>query len=130
MAVAYSGPRFGSAEASMKVSDDIVITPALPRFLAPGDSIAVPVSVMNTTSKNASVTLKIRTEGPLNVSSVSSQTIKVNANSEAQVYFGVTAQSATGKGKIIIETTAPAHSVDETEMAVRPISPLDRKSVV
>ena len=49
MAVAYKGEAFGSAEHTMRVADPVVISTALPRFLSPGDTIDVPVTLTNTT---------------------------------------------------------------------------------
>ncbi|HXX65372.1 MAG TPA: MG2 domain-containing protein, partial [Bacteroidota bacterium] len=49
MAFAYKQDRFGSAQRPMKVTDPVVITPALPRFLSPGDSVVMPVTAFNTT---------------------------------------------------------------------------------
>ncbi|MET4107895.1 MG2 domain-containing protein [Hymenobacter sp. UYP22] len=51
MAVAYKGDAFGSAEHTMRVADPVVISTALPRFLSPGDTIDVPITLTNTTNK-------------------------------------------------------------------------------
>ncbi|OWP63627.1 alpha-2-macroglobulin [Hymenobacter amundsenii] len=51
MAVAYKGDAFGSAEHTMRVADPVVISTALPRFLSPGDTIDVPVTLTNTTNQ-------------------------------------------------------------------------------
>ncbi|NVO30787.1 alpha-2-macroglobulin family protein [Hymenobacter lapidiphilus] len=51
MAVAYKGDAFGSAEHTMRVADPVVISTALPRFLSPGDTIDVPVTLTNTTNE-------------------------------------------------------------------------------
>ncbi|WP_083325643.1 alpha-2-macroglobulin family protein [Hymenobacter coccineus] len=50
MAVAYKDDAFGAAEHTMKVADPVVISTALPRFLSPGDTIDVPVTLTNTTN--------------------------------------------------------------------------------
>ncbi|GAA3928257.1 alpha-2-macroglobulin [Hymenobacter algoricola] len=50
MAVAYKGEAFGSAEQTMRIADPVVISTSLPRFLSPGDTIDVPVTLTNTTS--------------------------------------------------------------------------------
>ncbi|MBT8382645.1 MAG: alpha-2-macroglobulin family protein, partial [Ignavibacteria bacterium] len=50
MAVAYTDSRFGSAEEHMKVADDLIIEPQVPRFLAVNDSLVTPVTVINTTN--------------------------------------------------------------------------------
>ena len=62
MAVAYKDQSFGSAENTMTVADPIVISTALPRFLSPGDTVTVPVTLSNTTAKatNVSANLKVR----------------------------------------------------------------------
>jgi uncharacterized protein YfaS (alpha-2-macroglobulin family) len=61
MAVAYKDQSFGSSEITMTVADPIVISTALPRFLSPGDTVTVPVTLSNTTSKatNVSADLKV-----------------------------------------------------------------------
>lgn len=51
MAVAYKDDAFGNAEQLMKVADPVVISTALPRFLSPGDTIDVPVTLTNTTNR-------------------------------------------------------------------------------
>ncbi|MCC2548039.1 alpha-2-macroglobulin family protein [Hymenobacter sp. BT175] len=51
MAAAYKGDAFGSAEQTMRIADPVVISTSLPRFLSPGDTIDVPVTLTNTTGK-------------------------------------------------------------------------------
>ncbi len=60
MAVAYTDSRFGSAEQRMKVADDLIIEPQVPRFLAVNDSLVTPVSIVNTTDKTADVEVSIK----------------------------------------------------------------------
>ena len=69
MAVAYTSDRFGSGESRMKVSEDLIMEPQVPRFLAPGDSLVMPVSLINTTGSKGSATVSIKVDGPLNVRS-------------------------------------------------------------
>jgi uncharacterized protein YfaS (alpha-2-macroglobulin family) len=123
MAVAYSGQRFGSADASMKVADDLIIEPQIPRFLAPNDSLVMPVTVINTTTKSGSVKLNVRTEGPLDVVSSSSGNVDVPPNSSRQVVFSIAAKNKIGYGKIILETSGLAKVKDEINISVRPVSP-------
>ena len=124
MAVAYSGSRFGSAEERMKVADDLIIEPQVPRFLAVDDSLITPVSIVNTTDKTANVDVSIRVEGPLKISSSSKKSLKIGPNSTGNVTFGILAQSQVGAGKIIFETSGLANIKEEIDIAVRPISPL------
>ena len=124
MAIAYSGPRFGSASKAMKISNDVVVMPALPRVLSIGDSASVPISLMNTTQKSGRVGVKIRTEGPLKVTSRTSRSASLGAKGTTTVHFGIKAAEDVGVGKIFIETDGLDRVKQEIEIAVRPASPL------
>jgi hypothetical protein len=124
MAVAYIGSRFGSADSYIKVADDLILEPQVPRFLAVNDSLVTPVSIVNTTDKTANVDVTLKVEGPLKITSSAKKSIKIEANSTKSVTFGILAQSQVGAGKIIFETTGLANIKEEIDIAVRPISPL------
>ncbi|HEY6437361.1 MAG TPA: alpha-2-macroglobulin family protein, partial [Ignavibacteriaceae bacterium] len=124
MTVAYTDSRFGSAEQRMKVADDLILEPQVPRFLAVNDSLVTPVSIVNTTDKTANVDVSLKVEGPLKISSSTKKSIKIDPNSTGSVTFGILAQSQVGEGKIIFEATGPVSIKEEIDIAVRPISPL------
>lgn len=124
MAVAYDGPRFGSAEKPMKVSDDVILMPALPRFLSIGDSLSIPVSVMNTTDKAGSVDVKLAVEGPLRIKGGNSQSVKVGSKGTSNASFVIQTKDAVGTGKITFTTTGLDRVKEEVEIGIRPISPL------
>ncbi|MGB5289428.1 MAG: alpha-2-macroglobulin family protein, partial [Ignavibacteriaceae bacterium] len=124
MAVAYTDSRFGSAEQRMKVADDLIIEPQVPRFLAVNDSLVTPVSIINTTDKAANVEVTLKVNGPLKITSATKKSLKIEPNSTGSVTFGILAQSQVGAGKIIFETTGLANIKEEIDIAVRPISPL------
>jgi uncharacterized protein YfaS (alpha-2-macroglobulin family) len=67
MAVAYKDESFGSGEAAMTVADPLVLSTALPRFLSPGDTVNVPVTITNTTKNSTSATASLNVSGPLSV---------------------------------------------------------------
>lgn len=124
MAVAYTGSRFGSADQRMKVADDIIIEPQVPRFLAVNDSLITPVAVINTTNQTTSVDVNIKVDGPLKVTTSSKKSVKIGPNSTKSVTFGIASQSQAGAGKIIFETSGAGVIKEEIEIAVRPVSPL------
>ncbi len=124
MAVAYTGSRFGSSEKYMKVADDLIIEPQIPRYLAVNDSLISPISVINTTDKTANVDVTVKVEGPLKITASTKKSLTINPNSSKSVMFGIVAQSQVGAGKIIIETSGQANVKEEIDIAVRPISPL------
>jgi alpha-2-macroglobulin len=127
MAVAYKGQSFGNSENTMTVADPIVISTALPRFLSPGDTVTVPVTLSNTTAKAANISSSITVEGPLKVIGGNSQSVSINANSEGRAVFQVAADPSVAVGKIKIAVNALGEKfADETEISIRPASPLQK----
>ncbi|HLG40161.1 MAG TPA: MG2 domain-containing protein, partial [Chitinophagaceae bacterium] len=121
MAVSYKGSGFGAAGNTMTVADPIVISTALPRFLSPGDTVNVPVTLSNTTDKTASVTANITTDGSVKITGSSSQSVSLNAKSEGRATFSVVANSTIGIGKVKITVSGLGEKFeDATEISVRP----------
>jgi len=127
MAVSYKGNRFGNAEQNMTVADPIVISTALPRFLSPGDTITVPLTLSNTTTKSSNVTANLSVEGPLQVLGGNAHTISIGAKSEGQATFSVVANSNIGVGKIKVVVNGMGEKFEDiTEISVRPPSTLQK----
>jgi uncharacterized protein YfaS (alpha-2-macroglobulin family) len=91
MAVSYKGQSFGAADNTMTVADPIVISTALPRFLSPGDTVSVPVTLTNTTAKSATVSATIQVDAPLKVVGNNSQSVSLSGNSESKAQFKIVA---------------------------------------
>ncbi|MDX2249303.1 MAG: MG2 domain-containing protein [Bacteroidia bacterium] len=123
MAVAYQGKRFGSAEKAMKVSDDIILQPSVPRFLTVNDSLVIPVTVMNTTTKAGNVTVKMNIAGTMKISSNSSQSVNVPANGSATAKFVLLTGKETGTGKLTFESSGLDKVKEEIEIGIRPAAP-------
>ena len=127
MAVAYKDESFGSMESTMKVADPIVLSTALPRFLSPKDTVAVPVTITNTTSRRTTATATMTVSAPLQIVGVSRQTVSLDANSEGRAIFQVIASPAISVGKVKVEVQGLGEKfTDETEISVRPASTLQK----
>lgn len=127
MAVAAKNERFGHAEKAMQVADPIVLSTALPRFLSPGDSITVPVTISNTTAKATTAKATISVSGPLSLSGVAEKSTELGANTESMVSFTIVAQKTIGAAKIKIQVQGAAEKfTDETDITVRPASTLQK----
>ncbi|MCB2409588.1 alpha-2-macroglobulin [Hymenobacter lucidus] len=142
MAVAYKGDAFGSAEQTMRIADPVVISTSLPRFLSPGDTIDVPVTLTNTTGKETVVMVKKTLTGPLKSAEPLMQDgssgykaepvsygVKIPANTERRIVFHVKAQPSIGNGSITITATSSASKetfTETIEIPVRPASPLQK----
>ncbi|HJU45325.1 MAG TPA: alpha-2-macroglobulin family protein, partial [Chitinophagaceae bacterium] len=127
MAVAYKNESFGSGESAITVADPVVLSTALPRFLSPKDTVSVPVTMTNTTSKAATATANIKVSGPLQVVGNATQSISLAPNSESRAIFKVVAAPVVAAGKIFIEVKALGERfTDETDITVRPASTLQK----
>jgi uncharacterized protein YfaS (alpha-2-macroglobulin family) len=129
MAVAYKDQSFGAAENTMKVADPIVISTALPRFLSPGDTVTVPVTLSNTTSRSANLSANLKVSGPLKIVGGNDQSISLNANSEGRATFKMVANPDIAVGKVTVTVNGLGEKfTDETEISVRPPSTLQKNS--
>ncbi len=128
MAVCWKGDRFGAASKTMTIADPVVLSTALPRFLSPGDTIRVPVTITNTTGTAANAQVSVRVEGSaLAVNGATDQSVSLPANSEAQAIFQLAAAPSIGTAKIRVEVQAPSGKyLDETDITVRPASTLQQ----
>ncbi|MEZ0542204.1 alpha-2-macroglobulin family protein [Fibrella arboris] len=134
MAVAYKDNAFGSGEQGITVSDPIVISPGIPRFLSPGDELNMPVNLSNTTSKAAGVVAKVTVSGPLQVVADSgrsvSQSLTVQPGRESRTTFRIRATGGVGPGDITVTVTAMGKTyVEKTDITVRPAAPLQKTTV-
>ncbi|MET0465525.1 MAG: MG2 domain-containing protein [Chitinophagaceae bacterium] len=129
MAVSYKGQRFGSADNTMTVADPIVLSTALPRFLSPGDTVNVPVTLSNTTDKSTNVSASIKVEGGIKVVGSATESIPVSAKSEGRASFRIVADPVIGIGKVkILASGAGEKFEDETEISIRPASTLQKRT--
>lgn len=127
MAVAYKYENFGSTDAAMTVADPIVLSTALPRFLSPGDTVTVPVTITNTTKKATTANAELKVEGPLQVMGSNKQSVSLAANAENRVIFKLLALSSVNAGKVKVEVNGLGEKfTDETDITVRPASSLQK----
>lgn len=154
MAVAYKDDAFGSAEHTMRVADPVVISTALPRFLSPGDTIDVPVTLTNTTGKGVVATVTPVVTGPLknyfDASKVQGYvngnrsfrgeasgkwSVALSPNAERRLVFQAIAPGAVGNSSYTISVTAKDAAgkdlgkfTETIELPVRPASPLQMRT--
>lgn len=127
MAFAYKGKGFGGADQHMKVADPVVISTALPRVLSPKDQVVMPVTLSNTTAKDAPATIMVTVTGPLGITGAATQKVTIPANREARAVFNVAALNTIGAGNVKVSVTALNETfINETEIGVRPPASLQK----
>ena len=123
MAVAYKANRFGSAQKAMKVADPIVLSPALPRFLSPGDSLSMSITAFNTTERGTSLDFGVTTVGGL-VLRGKPESLQLAPNQERFVTVGLRATNQIGAASVAVQTTAWGEKIETTtDLPVRPTAP-------
>ncbi|MGA2141154.1 MAG: MG2 domain-containing protein, partial [Brevinematales bacterium] len=121
MALSADGDRFGSASKYVTVSDPIVLSYSLPRIMAPGDSIELPVQVYNQTGKKALIRVSLNVEGPVTVMGRSFQDVFLEQSGQRVIYFKARAIDDAGKALFRFEAISDDIITSNTaELAVRP----------
>jgi alpha-2-macroglobulin len=127
MALAYKNEAFGSKESTMTVADPIVLSSALPRFMSPGDTVTMPVTISNTTTTAANADVRLKLTGALRAVSDQQQSISISAGSEGHATFRLAASPTIGLGKVTVDVASKGeHFVDETEIGIRPAASLQK----
>lgn len=121
MALAYDGKAFASADQHMKVSDPVVISTGLPRFLGNGDTVDMPVNLSNTTSTGAKAQVDLSCSGPLRILGSSQGYLNLAKNGEGRLVFRICSTPAIGTGHLQVRVRALGETfTDETDLSVRP----------
>ena len=142
MAVAYKDDAFANAEQTMKVADPVVISTALPRFMSPGDTIDVPVTLTNTTGKPMQVVVGNEVSGPLYSRDAATpgtkdilpivRIITLKPNTEQQVAFRVNALQQIGNGQVTVSVkskeTGKTINSETIDLPIRPAAPLTSRT--
>ncbi len=121
MAFSADGDKFGSASKYVTVSDPIVLSYSLPRIMAPGDSIELPVRVYNQTGVKAKIEVSLKLEGPVTARGSSVQTIVLPEAGQGEIFFDIRALNDAGKAVFRFEAKSGGIvSPSMAELAVRP----------
>jgi uncharacterized protein YfaS (alpha-2-macroglobulin family) len=127
VAVACAADRFGSSESTVRIASNLVLEPALPRAVAPGDRFSAPILLANTTAKDMKVRLSISASGPLAASL--NRDILVKAGDNVTLPVPYRAGPSAGKATVKYEALWPGGRDRRTlDLPVRPASPPIRRT--
>lgn len=129
MAVAYHQGRFGNAEQGMTVADPVVISASIPRFLSPGDTLSMPVTLSNTTKAALQAQATVTLEGPLALVGSATLQAQLPEQNEHRLMYKLVAKNEMGLAKITVKVQAGGETfVDETDLTIRPASTLQQRT--
>ena len=107
MAVVWSDKGVGQAEQDILVRDPIVLTTAMPRFLAPNDQSRILIELTHATGSTGDVTVEISAAGTLELMSNQSEySFNLTENEHEFIEIPIRADQI-GRGEIEITLTTP-----------------------
>ncbi len=142
MAVTASGQRMGRADASVTVSDPLVVQATLPRFLTRNDEIRLPVHVTNLSGERREVEVELETEtlavagleqapgtaAPVEILGPATQTLNLNHGAGETAVFRARARVPTGAAKLrVAARSGDIESIEETDVPLLPAGPKSRR---
>lgn len=123
MAVAWSDDRFGAGAKNVTVRDPLVLTPTLPRFVAPLDKLVMPVEVYNGTKKAGEVAVKLAIDGRIKAKGALEQTVKLAADERKTIEWELETDEVIGAASIVLTAAGNGHATKSTtELGIRPAS--------
>jgi len=124
MVVGARSRAYGSAEKSIRVKDDLVILPTLPRVLGPGESFTLPVTVFATRDGVGEVKVSLSDLKGMKPKEGKAKTLNLPRTGDGDIAFLMNVDSAVGPAKVTVTATGGGVTVHETvEIAVRPVHP-------
>lgn len=96
MLVSFGDQRFNSAQTTVTVRDDLVLKPALPRFLANGDHFELPFTLFNSTAQAGEVSVSVDYDDDVELLGNARQNISLSAGGEARGVFSFNVKDRLG----------------------------------
>ncbi len=124
MAVAAEGRRFGSAEATTRVRDPLVLSATLPRILSFAETLEVPATLRNDTGRPGRFELELAVEGQAAVDGEAKRTVEIPNAAERTVYFAVKTGLDEGAAGFVLTARGNGETARaRAEVGVRPDLP-------
>ncbi|MBR5385941.1 MAG: alpha-2-macroglobulin [Bacteroidales bacterium] len=113
MLVAGQDGAFGSADKTVAVKNPLMVLSSLPRQLAPGESLDLPVNVFALDSTVRDVRVSVKVDGPLKVDGSAENRLSFREDGDLITRFAL-ATTGEGTGKVTVTATSGSHKISET----------------
>ena len=114
MVVAGSGGAYGNAEKTVPVRTPLMILPTLPRSLAPGEYVSLPVNVFAMESPERDVRVSVSVEGPAEVVSMNSADLSFDKPGDRLVNFILKTTEKEGTARVSVKAEGGGYTAAET----------------
>ncbi|HPH86692.1 MAG TPA: MG2 domain-containing protein, partial [Ferruginibacter sp.] len=125
MLVAAHKGSYGFAEKAVAVKKPLMVLTTLPRVLAPGEVIKMPVTVFAMENNVKNVSVSVQSNGFMDVIGSATQNINFSQTGEQVVYFDVKIRNTAGIGKVKVNASSGSEKADDNiEIDVRNPNPV------
>ena len=125
MVVAAHKGSYGFADKTVSVKKPLMVQATMPRVLAPGETIKLPVTVFAMENNIKNVTVTMQPNNFMQVVGSVTQTLTFSKPGEQLAYFDVLVKNTTGIGKMKVSVSSGAEkATDEIELDVRNPNPV------
>jgi uncharacterized protein YfaS (alpha-2-macroglobulin family) len=123
MVVTADKKRYGHAEKTVEVKDDVVVLPTIPRILAPEDKFILPVEFFATKENIGNVNVSLETSDFIEIMGAQSQIVTFDNIEQKSLQFSLKVKKAVGLATIkLISEYSGGKAVNEVEIDVRALS--------
>ena len=125
MVVAAQGERYGRAEKTVPVRQDLLVQGSLPRVLGPGDRIDLPVTLFALRDGIGPVEVELEVEGPVEIVGPARHRVQVESQGETDLSFALQARPAVGPVHLTLRAVGGGVVARQTvDVQVRASAPL------
>ncbi len=123
MLVAGQDGSYGNAEKTVPVRSPLMLLPTLPRTIAAGDKVTLPVNVFAMEDDMKNVRVSVKAEGPVEIQGSASEALDFARPGDAMARFALAATGGTGTAKITVSAECGSYRTSET-ISVAVVHPL------
>ncbi|MEO6404483.1 MAG: MG2 domain-containing protein [Ferruginibacter sp.] len=125
MVIAGHKGSYGNTEKTVTVKKPLMVLATMPRVLAPGETLRLPVTVFAMENNIRNVKISLQSNPLLQVSGNNVQNISFTSSGEQLAYFDIAVGNATGIGKIKVNVSSGNEKAfDAVELDVRNPNPV------
>ncbi|PIF02094.1 MAG: hypothetical protein CR996_01410 [Draconibacterium sp.] len=126
MVVAGNDGAYGNAEKELPVRKGLMLLATLPRVLAPGEEVSLPVNIFAMKNDVKNVDVSVKTNGLVEVVGTQKAKVLFDTTGDKMAFFKLKTKQVSGTAKIKIEAQSGRERASyEVEMAIRnPNSPV------
>ena len=115
MVVAAKDGSYGSADKSVIVSSPLMLLATMPRQLACGDSVKLPINIFAMENGVKDVKVTVETDGPISIVGSSAKCVTFSQPSEKLVNFNLACDAVkSGQAKVTIKAVSGSYKATET----------------